>query len=92
MTKDRVHTLEQAFAYVLDCNLATVSDMALKKNPPKGEFLRQISIAQDMLEWAVDFGVDVTGTRAEKILKQRLSVAEWALLSGCLGGVTHRRR
>lgn len=31
MMKYRVRNVEQAFAYILDCNLATVADMAMKK-------------------------------------------------------------
>jgi hypothetical protein len=67
-----------ALAYALDCTLATVDDMAMKKNPPKGEYARQKSIAQKLLDWCVKFNVDVTGTRAESILIDKITVDEYA--------------
>jgi len=68
MRKCDVHTLEQAAAYILDCNLATVSHMAMLKSKKKGEFKRQINIAQTSLDWAIAFNVDVSTTRASAII------------------------
>jgi hypothetical protein len=70
-------TIEQAFAYIVDCNLATVSDMAMKKSRPKFEYLRRISIAQKMCDAMVDFEIPYQGTRAEKIIG-KMTVSEWA--------------
>lgn len=72
---EKVRTVEQALAYITDCTLATVSHMAMHKSRPKGEYKRQIAIAQTAVTWMREMGVDVSGTRAEEISS---SVAEWA--------------
>ena len=77
MRKCDVRTIEQAFAYIADCNLATVCDMACKKSRRKGEFARQIAIAQTMVDWMRDFNVSANGTRVEGVLKHG-SVEKWA--------------
>lgn len=41
-----VRTPEMALAYITDCTLATVASMAMLKSRKKGEFERQINIAQ----------------------------------------------
>jgi len=64
----KVRTPELALAYITDCNLATVESMAMKKTRPKGEFERQISIAQTAINWMLQMGVDVSDTRAAKIV------------------------
>ena len=63
-----VRTPEQAFTYITDCNLATVILMASKKSRPKGEFDRQISIAQISINWIVGMKMDYEGTRAEHVI------------------------
>ena len=75
--KCKIHTPEQALAYITDCCLATVSHMAMLKSRKKGEFERQISIAQTACDWMRDFGIDPTGTRAEYIINT-CSVKEWS--------------
>jgi hypothetical protein len=75
MMRCKVHTPAQALAYLVDCTLATVQNMAMKKSRPKGEYARQISIAQIGVNWMKDFKIDPKGTRAEDI--QDISVAEW---------------
>lgn len=77
MRKESVSNLQEAFAYIACCQLATVTDLAPKKHPPKGELRRQISIAQTMVDWMEKFGVSVKETRAEEILG-KCSVEEWA--------------
>jgi len=69
--------LEEAFVYIADCNLATVSGMAILKKRPKHEFGRQISIAQKMCDWMKDFHIDPKGTRAEEIIG-KTTVEKWA--------------
>lgn len=66
--------------YLVDCTLATVSDMALKKRRPKWEFERQIAIAQTGLDWMRQFGVNINPhSRAYSVLKEHNgSVASWA--------------
>lgn len=77
MRKSDVRTVSQALAYITDCNLATVCDLAGKKSKSKSEYARQISIAQQAIDWGVRMGVDFSGTRAADVLKAG-SVAEWA--------------
>jgi hypothetical protein len=77
--KDRVRTVEEAFAYLTDCSLATVASMALRKSRPKGEYQRQISIAQVAVDWMRFQGYPSFGTRAEEIIMcYDGSVADWA--------------
>lgn len=64
-----VSNTNQAYAYILDCCLATVDDHAMKKRKQKREYGRHIMIAQKMINWAVEFGVDVSGTRADEVAK-----------------------
>lgn len=51
MFKDRVRTSEEALVYITDCTLATVSGMAMTKSRKKGEYQRQIAIAQTAIDW-----------------------------------------
>ena len=76
MHKCNVRTPEEALVYITDCCLATVADMAKKKSRPKGEFSRQIAIAQTACDWIKDMGIDPQGTRAEDIIGRR-TVEEW---------------
>lgn len=78
MLKCKVRTTEQALAYLLDCTMATVESMAMKKSRPPGEYNRQISIAQTGYDWAISMGVDCSDTRARSLAKHNGSVAEWA--------------
>lgn len=71
-----VRTPEQALVYITDCNLATVSHMAMLKSRKKGEFERQINIAQIACDWMRDMRIDPTGTRAEDIIGKK-TVREW---------------
>jgi len=73
-----VRSPEQALAYITDCTLATVASMAMKKSRAKGEFQRQISIAQKSIDWMDQMGVSMEGTRAEKVMAQGGSVDHWS--------------
>lgn len=76
---DRVRNVNEALAYITNCNLATVCDMASKKSRPKLEFARQISIAQSAVDLMVRLGVDFSGTRAQEVCdKYSGSVERWA--------------
>ncbi|MFK8773653.1 hypothetical protein [Aeromonas caviae] len=77
MSKERVRDTGGALAYLTDCTLATVGDLASKKSAAKGELTRQISMAQTAIDWMDRFGVDYTGTRAVAV-KKLGSVAAWA--------------
>ena len=78
MQKHQVRTPGQALAYITDCTLATVADMAMKKSRRKSEYSRQISIAQTAIDWMAEMGVDASGTRADEVRKHSGSVAKWA--------------
>lgn len=77
MRKCDVRDPGRALAYLTDCTLATVSEMAMKKSRPKHEFERQISMAQAAIDWMVAMKVDFSGTRAEDVVVAG-SVKEWA--------------
>lgn len=77
MRKCDVRTPEQALAYLTDCTLATVCDMAMQKRRAKGKYQRQILIAQTGCDWLFGMKVDYAGTRVEEVA-QSGSVAEWA--------------
>ncbi|MHB0928650.1 MAG: hypothetical protein ACYC3W_06985 [Candidatus Nanopelagicales bacterium] len=79
LTKDRVHTAEEALLYIADCNLATVCHMAMTKSRKKGEFTRQISIAQLSVKWIIELGIDYKdgSSRIKKAIEAG-SVEAWA--------------
>ena len=79
MFKERVRTVEEAFAYVTDCTLATVSSMAIKRSRGKGEYQRQISIAQTAVDWMRDQELSPFDTRAREVIHDfGGSVSAWA--------------
>lgn len=79
MFKDHVQTPGDALLYSLDCTLATVDDMAMKKSRPKGEYRRQIAIAQGQYDWVLGFNINMAGTRAEDVrIHFNGSVADYA--------------
>jgi hypothetical protein len=77
MHKYQVRTPADALAYITDCTLATVCDLAGKKSRPKHEFERQIAIAQTAITWMQEMGIDVSTTRAEDVVAAG-SVQKWA--------------
>ncbi len=70
-----VRSAEQALAYLVDCTLATVQDLAMKKCRRQNEYRRQVSIAQKGVIWMKAFGISDPGNRANSISG---SVADWA--------------
>ena len=77
MTKNRIRSVEDALVYITECNLATVEMLAMKKNPPKGEFQRQIDIAQLAIYNMIDYDVDFSDTRADDTILAG-NVKTWA--------------
>lgn len=81
MDKHNVRTPEQALAYLTECNLATVSDLAARKTPPKQELKRQTEMAQLGINWIKQFetpdGLKDQGGRIKEVL-QCASVDAWA--------------
>ena len=84
MEKRKVVDAKLALAYITDCNLATICDMACKKSRPKYEFERQIKIAQTAIDWMNCFKIDYSNTRAVEVAKFG-SVEKWAqqLIDAC---------
>ncbi len=79
MNKHDVRTAGEALAYITDCNLATVCDMAGKSKKSKSEFQRQKNIAQQAINWMVSMKIDFSKTRAAEVVKVG-SVEAWAAL------------
>ena len=78
MHKHEVKSASDALAYMVDCTLATVCDMASKKKRPVYEYARQIAIAQSGVEWMLRFYAVKNNTRANDVIKAGGSVAKWA--------------
>jgi hypothetical protein len=79
MIKSKVHTLQDAFAYLADCQLATVARLGMMKSRGKADYERQIAIGQTFVTWITEFEVDPDGTRADEVINNHNgSVAAWA--------------
>ena len=79
MQKYNVRNTQDALAYLTDCTLATVCDMAQRKSKSKSEYARQIDIAQAGFHWMHTMKVDLAGTRAEAVMNDfGGSVKKWA--------------
>jgi hypothetical protein len=78
MNMHEIRDAGQALAYVTDCTLATVLDLAALTRPRKHELMRQIRIAQKSIEWMEQFGVDYSRTRAAEVKQMGGSVEQWA--------------
>lgn len=66
-------------AYMIECTLATVSGLLLKKKPPKSELSRQIAIAQKGINCLGPATFDNSCLRLKKITEQfENSVQAWA--------------
>ena len=77
MHKHDVRSPEQALAYITDCTLATVADLAMRKSRPKHEYTRQKAIAQQAITWMDNMRIDYSGTRASDV-REAGSVDAWA--------------
>ena len=78
MNTHDVRDTGQALAYITDCTLATVTDLASRARPPKNELKRQINIAQKAIDWMDAFGVDYAKTRAAEVKAIGGTVEKWA--------------
>jgi hypothetical protein len=77
MLRNDVRTPASALAYITDCTLATVADMAILKSRKKYEFNRQIMIAQTAIDWMKEMSISYESTRAIEVDKVG-SVKKWA--------------
>lgn len=64
--------------YLIDCTLATVDFLAMRKNRPAGEFSRQKAIAQCGIDWVRDKKETCTGRAADVVNKFNGSVDAYA--------------
>lgn len=78
MLKHQVRSPGDALAYITDCTLATVCELAGKKSASKSELRRQISIAQTAIDWMNEMHVDYSSTRAQQVKDGDGLVATWA--------------
>lgn len=80
-TANTLRDTDDALAYMTECTLATVSDLAGKSRPPKNELSRQISIAQTGIDWVMTFlaaGERCGCGRVQDIIEEGISVQVWA--------------
>jgi hypothetical protein len=73
-----VKTPEDALTYIVDCTLATVCDLAMKKSRPTGEYKRQIGIAQKGIDWLRTFPKAMVEVDDRIYEASQTTVAEWA--------------
>jgi len=78
LSRDRIRNEGDLVAYLVDCTLATVTTLAMKKSRPKFEYERQKSIAQLGIDKMIEMGIDVSCTRAVKIIAGKMTVDEYA--------------
>lgn len=77
MQAHEVKTPGLALAYLTDCTLATVADMAMKKSRNPGEYIRQALIAQCGVSALHRFDLILDGSRAYQVLAAG-GVSAWA--------------
>lgn len=88
-----VRTEGDALVYMIDCTLATITQMAMRKSRPVGEFNRQISIAQKGLRWAMEFKVPLDSRPKDVAEKFGGDVNAWATdVMNRYGKLAPRRR
>jgi hypothetical protein len=79
VNKHLIRSEGEALVYIVDCTLATVCIMAMKKRPPVYEFKRHIMIAQSGVDWIKQFGLDPRATRSAEVINNfDSSVEKWA--------------
>ena len=78
-SKSAVRTPGDALVYVAECNLATIQGMAMTKTRKKGEYTRQISIAQTAVDWIAGMKLPLpqSGRVVEVLNKHGGSVKQW---------------
>jgi hypothetical protein len=69
MNRHDVRTENDAFLYITDCLLATVSHLAMLKSRKKNDYDRHVNIAQHAINWIMEFKMDVpTSDRAHDVI------------------------
>jgi len=75
---DRISSIQQSFAYITDCTLATVERMAALKKRSNGEFERHISIAQQAIDYVRELKINVESSRVYDVMEHGGNVEAWA--------------
>lgn len=79
LDQDRLQNSHEGFLWLLDCTLATVEMLAMKKNPPSVEYSRQVGMAQTAMDCLIREGKDISIIRAGEIVEKfNRSVKAWA--------------
>lgn len=65
-----VSNLKEAYAYILDCNLATIEDLAMASKSSKKVLTQALNISQQAFDNALKFNVDLATTRGIEVLKE----------------------
>lgn len=86
MLSSSVRDITQAVVYLTDCTLATVSELAVRSRPPKRELKRQISMAQGLIDWMNQSGIDYSRTRAGEVSNGGGKVLSWTEMLGAPPG------
>ena len=78
MMRSQVRTPADALAYLVDCALATVCHMAMRKSRAAGEYQRQIAIAETGVRWMIEMDIPRTKNSRAADVEKIGSVAAWA--------------
>ena len=79
MMRSEVRTPEDALAYLVDCQLATVLHVIGKRSSAKCDIERHVEIGQLGVNWLLEHKISLEGTMADKIARQHNGdVAHWA--------------
>jgi hypothetical protein len=71
MNHYKVRTETDAFLYITDCLLATVSRLATLKTRKRNDYDRHVTIAQHAINWIMEFKMVVPpGERAYEVINE----------------------
>lgn len=74
----KFNTSDEAVIYMTECTLATVEMMAMKKSTPKGEFNRQVNIAQSGVDFIMSRAMKADNRVADVINRHKGKVSGWS--------------
>lgn len=78
MRREQVKDERMALLYLGDCQMATVESLAMTKSRKKGDYERQINIAQLYCDWIKEFQIPVDpNNRIQLVYDAGGSVAEY---------------
>lgn len=79
MQKHQIRSVSDALSYLVDCQLATVACLAMKKSRGAYDYNRHVKIAKTGVEMMREFNVCLDGNRAAQVVSQHNgSVSAWA--------------